>query len=252
MTHEPLYYGLMQISEMNLKQATKMEDEQMLSGDYANEDAIMEKYKISMEIHPSYAQDLAVYLELNDYPDEDVEKHYIIAINGDDTARPLFNLADFYKKMKDYQNMVQCLQRAVLEYVDAESMIMLALHFAGQKNMETARLYYEMGVGCYKKDQFVLDTCVETIELVHMIDFIQDEEWNQTNVIYKSLKRICATNPSISMYHNKIRLFESLKHVTECGVCFDISLHLDFNCGHCVCKNCFLQLFDKPCPFCRS
>jgi tetratricopeptide (TPR) repeat protein len=249
---EPKYYGLMQLCVMSSAQATEMENAQKRTG-RNNKRAIIEKYKFSMEIHPSYAQELAIYFELNHFPKADVEKYYRIAIDYDDTAVPHCNLADYYKKEKDYPNMIQCLQDAIRTYKDdIYSMVTLALYYAGKRDTDTAQMYYEMALTHHKAETvFEFDTLVEMIELVYMIDFIQDEGWNQTNAIYLNLKRQYLDHKEIRVYQNKVRLFHSLNHTTECGICFNVALHIDFHCGHCVCKDCYLRLTNQPCPFCR-
>lgn len=48
-----------------------------------------------------------------------------------------------------------------------------------------------------------------------------------------------------SSFNNKIRLFESLNNYKECVVCHEENvLHINFNCGHEICKNCYLKM-DK-------
>ena len=53
------------------------------------------------------------------------------------------------------------------------------------------------------------------------------------------------------IYENKKNLFTQLNHVVECGICYDIKLNIDLNCGHCVCTSCYPRLYNKACPFCR-
>lgn len=247
---EPKYIGLMQFCEMSNRQATDMR--QTLR--YRNHKReIIAKYQFAMEICPSYAQELAIYYELNCFPKKDIEKYYRIAIGYDDTAVPLCNLADYYKKEKDYPNMIQCLQDAVRTYKnDIYSMVTLALHYAGKRDIDTAKMYYDMALTHYKPGStFEFDMLVEMPELVYMINYIQDEGWNQTNAIYLDLKRQYLDHKDIRVFQNKVRLFQSLNHTAECGICFNVALHVDFHCGHCVCKYCYLQLRNQPCPFCR-
>ena len=159
-------------------------------------------------------------------------------------------------------------------------MVILALHYAGERDMDTTQMYYEMAMeheaytslsrrqasppkstclltfrksdfGSHQEATFVLDTLVETAELVHMIDFIHENGWNQENIIYHEIYKRCTQRRSVTIYRNKVQLFTSLNHITECGICFNTALHLNLNCGHCVCKDCYLRLFDDPCPFCR-
>ena len=56
---------------------------------------------------------------------------------------------------------------------------------------------------------------------------------------------------SVMTYNNKVSLFKSLNHVVECGICYDEKLNINLHCGHCVCTDCYVRLYTKPCPFCR-
>ena len=57
---------------------------------------------------------------------------------------------------------------------------------------------------------------------------------------------------SVMTYNNKVSLFKSLNHVVECGICYDEKLNINLHCGHCVCTDCYVRLYTKPCPFCRT
>ena len=55
----------------------------------------------------------------------------------------------------------------------------------------------------------------------------------------------------IMIFENKKNLFTQLKNIVECGICYDVKLNIDLSCGHCCCVNCYPQLYNKSCPFCR-
>jgi tetratricopeptide (TPR) repeat protein len=246
MEEDSVYYiGLMQLGEMWIKRAEIME----------KEDDIIQQYEEAIHIHSSFAQELAIYYEANFYPPEIIVENYRIALLGQDShSRAIINLADFYKKQQDKPSMIQCCHQAIREYSCVYSMILLALHYAGEQNAEnvgTCRLFYDMAIIQNQDAPFILDTFVETAELVHIVDFIQEGGWNQCNTIAQEIMRCYSQRDSITIYNNKVRLFASLNHVVECGICFNTILNLCLDCGHCVCKSCYLKLHRKPCPFCR-
>lgn len=53
------------------------------------------------------------------------------------------------------------------------------------------------------------------------------------------------------VYENKIKLFEKLNNIETCNICYDDKLNIDLNCGHTVCKDCYIKLYLDKCPFCR-
>jgi hypothetical protein len=112
-------------------------------------------------------------------------------------------------------------------------------------------MYYEMAVR-QGHPKFELETMVETVELVKLVEYIHDGGWDQRSTVYHALVHEHARRREIVVYQTKVRLFTALNHVTECGVCFDHALHLDFACGHCVCAECYLRCLGKTCPFCRE
>ncbi|TPX66482.1 hypothetical protein SpCBS45565_g04452 [Spizellomyces sp. 'palustris'] len=46
------------------------------------------------------------------------------------------------------------------------------------------------------------------------------------------------------------RLMDLLEHADVCFVCMDRSVDIVFECGHTLCEECSLQIFER-CPFCR-
>ncbi|KNC96866.1 uncharacterized protein SPPG_07698 [Spizellomyces punctatus DAOM BR117] len=46
------------------------------------------------------------------------------------------------------------------------------------------------------------------------------------------------------------RLLDLLEHADVCFVCMDRSVDIVFECGHVLCEECSLQIFER-CPFCR-
>ena len=250
---ETPYIGLMQIGECLLEQAYQMEliaREHHLEYDMYQKE-IIRTYEEANHIHGSLAQGLAVYYEKQNFPSEVVEEHYRRAIAHDDNAGSLINFADYYKVCGKIKPMVQLLGAAVYRYKNTYACVMLALHYAKLNDKDTARMYYELGLA-YSHSVLMIDTTTEPIELIHLIEFIRDGGWSQNNHIYDEIQRLCNKNASIRRYYTKVRLFTSLNHIAECGVCCNLSLHLDFLCGHCVCSDCYLRLLGSACPFCRE
>ena len=243
------YEGMMRLAQLLYYKGLHLEEEDK----YQNEEQIIEAYKQASQIHGCYAQGLAIYYEKMDYPIDDVEQQYTIAIANDHHAGPIVNFADYYKKQKMYIHMVDQLIVAVEKYEDVESMAVLALHYAKLNDSDNVVKYYNMALECVDEDTDIdIHTRIECIELINVMNILKTSKLDTKNSVYEKLEEIYRQNDAITIYNNKLRLFTKLNHVEECEICCNTELHLNLHCGHCVCKNCYIQLLNKPCPYCRQ
>jgi len=50
-------------------------------------------------------------------------------------------------------------------------------------------------------------------------------------------------NKQVLDYHNKIKLSKRLNNYKDCIICYEENcLHINFNCGHEVCYNCYPEM----------
>uniref|UniRef100_A0A6C0HUK2 RING-type domain-containing protein n=1 Tax=viral metagenome TaxID=1070528 RepID=A0A6C0HUK2_9ZZZZ len=248
---EPEFIGIMLLGELFSRRASLLEKD--LDFDYENE--IINLYKEASIINEKYTPELAIYYEDHNFPFNIVENEYLKAISKFKNSSNLFNLADFYKKNKKYPEMIKYLITNINDYEDCESMVFLALYYSDINNNETAIMYYKMALFNYDPDDtengVELNTFITIKELIKLFDIIDENNLCKDNDIYRNLKKLYNETKHISIYNNKVRLFTQLNHFTECGICLNTELNIDLNCGHCVCKKCYLELFESPCPFCR-
>jgi len=151
-----------------------------------------------------------------------------------------------------YNLMEQYLIMGMNIYDNQECAALLALYYANKNDKELSMSYYRMAVeydSLNKKIYF--DTFIKNAEIVKILTIIEEENQDKNNRIYKKLEELSNSRVFISIYKKKIRLFTQLNHITECGICFEVELNINLFCGHCVCKNCYLELDGSPCPFCR-
>jgi len=273
------YVGLMQMSCIWRKQAEKM-----IKNPRTHDNKIIAKLRDLISIKEEYANELAVFLEKRDYPPQMIEDAYTLAIRHDDTDVSSINCADYYKKRGEYVKMIACLRKAIHTYHSSYAAMLLALHHAQNaatatyggdddkaqdktqdktqdkaqdertKRVSDVSWYYHLATKYYDQDPdqiICLDTTVYTFELVSLVDLIVEKGWNRDHPIYVEFDRACRNQDGVAVFRNKVRLFSSLNHVVECGVCLTTGLNIDFACGHCVCRACYLQLLHKPCPYCR-
>lgn len=244
------YVGIMQLANMLMEHTANLRHEDP----FGYEDDIRGTYAVATTIHGHWHRHLATFLEEQRFPAYMIEQQYDVAIEHDDTSVSLSNYADYWKKLGNDPMMIVHLMTAIRVYRCMYAMVYLALHYAKHRQHETAQMYYEMAVQRAREHpcQFELETYVETVELVKLMEFIHDGGWDRHTIVYTALASEHAQRREIVIYQTKVRLFTSLNHIAECGVCFDHALHLNLTCGHCVCTDCYLRLAGKTCPFCRE
>ena len=53
----------------------------------------------------------------------------------------------------------------------------------------------------------------------------------------------------IQIYKNKLK---NTSREADCPVCLDTKICIMLNCfEHYICSDCYVELYDKPCPVCR-
>lgn len=242
------YIGLMSMAEMMREQAVAWEKDDPLQ----HEMNIVRTMLEMIDIHPSYAQDMACFYEnVGGYPDEEIERCYATAMAADDMPGVIMNAADFYKKRGQRDQMITHLLQILRQGQSYRSLasLLLALHYAKMNHEETAKMYYDMAVDV--GDLSDVDVHMDSHELIKLLDFVQDKGWRQDTPVFAALQNASAKRTFVRIYRTKKALFTKLNHWAECGVCFNHALHLDIECGHCVCEECYLKLMNAPCPFCR-
>ena len=137
-----------------------------------------------------------------------------------------------YDKMKEYYLMA--IEKGILDAMNS-----LGLYYENiEKNYDKMKKYYLMAIqkghSNAKKDIIKITTPLERYILYKEKDIPFEEE---------------ITN-GIHIYNNKLNKFSK---IDECGICIENNKEcILLNCfGHYVCKDCYIKLYDKPCPFCR-
>jgi hypothetical protein len=256
------YIGIMAIARMNSKFA-----DWSSRNEFDICQVTEELYSIAIEINPCFAAGLGDLYELFSYPIDCIEKCYHMAIESEESSIVSINLACAYKKRGDEKSMLFVLHSCVSNYKCAYSMTLLALHYAKVRNIETCEMFYKMALKCHLTDKYFtyvdsddekylemmhFPTFVDNNEIVSMYENIHKNGWNTNNAVYRGIRDNYLNRVDIRRYCNKKRLFESLNHTVECGICYDVETNIDLLCGHCVCIKCYWHFENKACPFCRD
>jgi len=192
------------------------------------------------------------------------KKYYLMSIDqGDELS--MYNLADLYSNEKNNELMVQYFEMAV-QHGDDASRKRLILHYHNVGDMPNFARHYYLQLSCdagadagaddadywssddesdYSKFQHSHNSLTLAVQLGR-----GDTRYNADVVrLLDSLHK----TPQYCAFKNKVALFTRLNHVVECGICYDNDkVNIDIHCGHTVCVDCYTQLYDKDCPFCRQ
>jgi hypothetical protein len=193
------------------------------------------------------------------------KKYYLMAINeGDELS--MYNLADLYSNEKNNELMVQYFELAV-QHGDDASHKRLILHYHSVGDMPNfARHYYlqlawsgddadaddDEGDDWDGDDESHYSKFQKSHNSLTLATQLDRGETRDNADVVRLLNSLHKT-PQYCTFKNKVALFTRLNHVVECGICYDNDkVNIDIHCGHTVCVDCYTQLYDKVCPFCRQ
>ena len=195
----------------------------------------------------------AIYFddEMHDYNNS--IKYYLMAVEKN-SVNAMYNLGRIYYEQGIYDKMMSYLLMGV-NCEDIDCMYELSIYYQDKNDFENMKKYYLMAleVKCpipSKSSKTInINDGEKDFNLFKVKDILETIENPSINIM-KKLNKI-KSKKEIMIYENKKNLFSQLNHVIECGICYDIRLNIDLNCGHCVCTECYSRLYNKACPFCR-
>jgi tetratricopeptide (TPR) repeat protein len=259
MTEETEYVGLNAFSNMYIEMATQSAD---------NNDDISRKEFLEMAIrmNPDSSdawEGLAIFYEIADRKPEAAEGLYLKAISLDpNNSRILYNFGNFYEENKDYTNMLKYYQLAA-ELNDSDSCFRMALYYFNiKKDKKLGLEFYLQGLGFSKIEEepslndynnkhmaIHLPKKYKDFNHYELVELLENLE-PKSESVKKTIKTLCQKEAIIS-YKNKLRVFERLKNICECKICYEERLNIDLTCGHEVCIDCYKKVYKNLCPWCR-
>jgi TPR repeat protein len=212
----------------------------------------------------------------NKYKFDLMEKYYIMAINNGN-AESMFEYALFnWKILGNYETAKLYLSMAV-DKKHPNAMYALGNYYCMiEKTNVLAKKYYLMaikhnsaygyfGIITYYKDfeynpELMCKYFKEAIKFRYIIINTLKKYYGTDRallIIYsvfgiKYIPVYDLNNPILINFMDKIK--NNCIKQNECLICYDEDvecLHLK-NCDHTLCVKCYIELIDKPCPFCRQ
>jgi hypothetical protein len=216
---------------------------------------------IAIDPYHDFVGNMGIMYETRFKNVELAKKYYLMSIEqGDELS--MYNLADLYYNEKNIELMVQYFEMAV-QHGDDASRKRLILHYHSVADMPNfARHYYlqlawagddaddaDYWDGDDESNYSKFQHSHNSLILAAQLDRGETRDNPDVVRLLDSLHK----TPQYCAFKNKIALFTRLNHVVECGICYDNDkVNIDIHCGHTVCVDCYTQLYDKVCPFCRQ
>uniref|UniRef100_A0A6C0H5C3 RING-type domain-containing protein n=1 Tax=viral metagenome TaxID=1070528 RepID=A0A6C0H5C3_9ZZZZ len=179
---------------------------------------------------------------------ENAKKYYLMAIeNGCNMA--MNNLGYLYYNVeKDYENAKKYYLMAI-EKGNANAMNNLGYlyHFV-EKDNENAKKYYLMAIE--KGNELAINNLGLLCGKNYLKMYVCLKEIKNRNELIENEITNIRKKRRIIEYENKLMYFRKLNNIKYCEICFENDkLHLLMECGHDICKDCFVKV--EKCPYCR-
>ena len=247
------FLGLNALSNMYLNISEGYDN---YEGDFTREEIL----KSALELTPQSAdvmECLAIYYEINGDDPLKAEEFYLKAIENDpNNKRILYNFGNFYEENKDYQNMFKYYKLAA-DLNDSDAFLQMARHHLNvEKDRQAMLQCYLKGIELCKATEenenreIKYSKKYEGFNHFDLQEILESVE-QPSNKLISTLSKL-KRNKDISVYNNKVRVFERLNNVQECQICYEDKLNIDLHCGHEVCTNCYKQIYKQCCPWCRT
>ena len=190
---------------------------------------------------------LALYYECKANKLEVAEKYYLDALELDPKDTDiLYNLADFYKKIKNNTLMVKYYEILIHEHKSIEAATIMA-EYSIENNYEYNFLKYYLIALELSDEEPLFDLKIDQFRLLNILEKVDNPTEKVKNMI-KELQNV----PDIVIFNNKVRLFTKLNNVCECNICYETKLNIDLHCGHELCVDCYKSVYKNDCPWCRT
>ncbi len=174
---------------------------------------------------------------------EEATKYYLMAIDLNNSSA-MYNYANLLKK----ENKIEEAKKYYLMAINlnnSDSMINYANLLIKENKIEEAKKYYFMSIQLNNITAINNYLIIEESILKQyndLINFTSEIAINHINKIKNNL--------DIIIYNNKLKYTSKIDY---CNICLeDNKVNILLNCFcHYICKDCYINLYDKPCPYCK-
>lgn len=188
---------------------------------------------------------------------EESLKYYLMAIEKNNVYA-MCNVAIYYLSIQNFDMFKEYSLKVVDKYNNGykKKFIFILIYKLGhhylcrEKNILEGTKYLMIALENNNGD--ALNTLRDFYKL-NIIEFYKllNSSENKNNLITLEIENI-KQQKEIIIYENKVRLFKRLNNYKKCTICLSEDvLHIDMNCGHEICINCYKPNMKCYYPFCK-
>ena len=202
-----------------------------------NYDKMKKYYMMAVELNNSGAIfNLAHYYQHIEQNYDEMKKYYLMAIELNN-LKAMYNLGYYYQHIElNYDKMIKYYLMAI-EQNHTNAMFNLGIYYENIDNNYMAIKYYLMAIKLNHTNakQYLKRITSSLQRYIY---------YNKHNIPFDEI----ITN-DIHIYNNKLKISKKDK----CNICFeDDIICILLNCFyHYTCSDCYIQIYNKECPFCR-
>jgi len=258
--------GMCIIGNLLLKNAQYNED---IGNDEIQKESLFQALEIN-HLCSDLLEELAILYEVKEHDFTTAEHYYRSSLECEPISETvLYNFANFFETKKQYGEMLEYYTQAAMQG-DPEAFMRISLYWKNvepntenmlnalrecieviysDQHQEKERIQREKKINDKKVFRSTEGVLINTFTPLILFDHIQNFE-SLTPNIQKCL-RFLKTYPAVMIYETKLRLFQRLNNMADCGICMETKINIDLYCGHEVCLDCYKMVFENNCPFCR-
>ena len=206
-------------------------------------DKAIEYYLKSIEKKNGHAMnDLGFYYYSIEKNYELTKKYYLMAIENN-IIKSMYSLGHYYDNIEKNTEMTKKYYTMGAELNYPEALEALGdIYNYDEHNKEEAIKYYTKAISLGNFDAYKeLKQIANQLEIYNIFE--------KHNIKYNE-QMTKKTEKAVQIYQNKIKY---LSRTVDCPVCLDENiLCIPVTCSaHFVCTDCYIKIYDKPCPVCR-
>ena len=178
---------------------------------------------------------LGCYCELiEDY--EEMTKYFLMAIEKDN-SNAMYSLGSHYEDIEDYEEMKKYYLMAI-EKGNSNAMFKLGYYYENIKDYQEMTKYYLMAIekensnAMFKLGYYYRNNILKFFNLLFNLEKKSDIVINKINYLSKNI--------DVDNYIKKLNT--NINNIKDCIVCYEKIQHIQFDCGHEICINCYCSM----------
>jgi tetratricopeptide (TPR) repeat protein len=174
------------------------------------------------------------YEDNNDY--EEMKKYYLFAIEKEN-SNAMTSLGSYYEDNENYEEMKKYYLMAI-EKGNSDAMFKFGYYYEDIKDYAEMQKYYLMAIekensnAMFKLKNYYKDNVLKLFNLFSNLN-------NKSEIVIKKINELSKLS-IIDNYIDKVN--NSINNIKDCIICYENKQHIQFDCGHEICINCYCEV----------